>query len=425
MKKYVYAVAFSKNGDFLLAKKNKKGYFFAEKKVILPTGQDLNGGGNYALPGGKLNRSEAPIDGARRKFFEETRFDIAPFPDRPTPYRGASFFGVYFQLTVEDLASACAKIAINLTAGAQAAQAVINGRYGPGEYNALMAAFPDSPGDNELYSIKIWNLDANWDEIQSWEGHPDLGWFFEILLYLKEQLTERSRSKLITKRKTPYQNFEEARSQVQKKVTIEISHEDLQSLQQAQYLLCFAKQVNTEDYCVVWQAYDKYFPNNIFSWMPIYQLFVSNQFIAGEPVVVSSNTESIALGQTSTLDKVGWLSPPFTGGPSDAITLINEYGPIHPGIKQLSTGIGGEQYSTPIFVSPRQVLTGMMQLQPTEKVLLWFEQNTATSVQFDQPRPNAIEIDMSERDSIKLSYNNGEWAIQPTATSPQSQSPSG
>ncbi|MHC8387071.1 hypothetical protein ACYZTM_03235 [Pseudomonas sp. MDT2-39-1] len=195
----------------------------------------------------------------------------------------------------------------------------------------------------------------------------------------------------------------------QKSVTIEIAAGDLTLLKQSKYKLCFAKKVGTEAYNVVWQSYDKYLSNNGFSWTPQYQLFGSNSFQANVAVQVATNIVSIGLGQQSVLSEEGLLGSAVTGGPDTSITLINNYGPIHPGINQLSTGIDGTQVSTPIYVAAAQVVTGDTALTPKESILVWFEQNVQTSTMFSTSRSKAVEIDLTFDNNATRLYEEGEW----------------
>ncbi|EJM62561.1 hypothetical protein [Pseudomonas sp. GM48] len=196
---------------------------------------------------------------------------------------------------------------------------------------------------------------------------------------------------------------------VQKVVTIEIAPGDLSTLKNSGYKLCFAKKVGTEDYNVVWQSYDAYLSNNEFSWTPQYQLFASNVFKENVQVKVSTNIVNIGLGQTSTLDKNGLLSPAITGGPDVSFTFVNNYAPIHPGVNQLSTGIDGNQVSTPIYVAVNQVVTGNTVLTPVETILVWFEQNVQTSTMFSTSRSKAIEIDLTFDNTAGRLYEGGQW----------------
>lgn len=195
----------------------------------------------------------------------------------------------------------------------------------------------------------------------------------------------------------------------QKTVTIEIAPADLTLLKQSKYKLCFAKKVGTEAYNVVWQSYDKYLSNNGFSWTPQYQLFGSNSFQDNVTVKVSTNIVTIGLGQQSELSPEGLLGSAVTGGPDISITLVNDYGPIHPGINQLSTGIDGKQVSTPIYVATHQVVTGDTVLTPVESILVWFEQNVQTSTMFSTSRSKAVEIDLTFDNNASRLYEDGKW----------------
>lgn len=205
-------------------------------------------------------------------------------------------------------------------------------------------------------------------------------------------------------------DFRAALLAAQKTVSIIIDNDDLKTLKAANYKLCFAKKVGNEAYNVVWQSYDKYLSNNDFSWTPAYQLFGSNVFQADITVRVSTNRVDIGLGEQSTLDSAGVLSAASTGGKQTAITMINDYGTIHPGVNQLSTGIDGQQVSTPIYVSTDPIVAGKAELTPVEKVLVWFEQNIETSTMFSSSRSRAVEIDLTAANNATRLYQGGQWS---------------
>jgi hypothetical protein len=200
----------------------------------------------------------------------------------------------------------------------------------------------------------------------------------------------------------------------QKTVNIAITSDDLNFLKDNAYRLCFAKKVN-HTFDVVWQSYQDYLDNNSFLWTPVYQLFGSNQFVGNVTVKVQTNTVNIDLGQQATLDKEGVLGNASTGGKSTGITLVNDYGPIHPGLNQLSTGIGGQQESTPIYVATDQIALGSDLLTPIEEIMVWFEQNIETSTMFSDARSNSVTIDMTESNSETRRYSSGKW-ITPSAS---------
>ncbi len=194
----------------------------------------------------------------------------------------------------------------------------------------------------------------------------------------------------------------------EKVVTIEIAEGDLATLKEAEYKLCFAKKVG-ETYNVVWQSYTEYLQNNQFKWTPVYQLFGTNTFENDVTVTTATNTVDIGLGEQSILDSNGNLGDPTTGGPEISITMINEYGSIHPGVNQLSTGVDGSQVSTAIYVAENPIVEGTDELTPKESVLVWFEQNVETSTMFSTARSNSVEIDMTSVNEATRLYVDQGW----------------
>lgn len=194
-----------------------------------------------------------------------------------------------------------------------------------------------------------------------------------------------------------------------KEVTIKIAPDDLTILKKSQYQLCFAKKVAEGSYNVVWQAYGLYLASNMFSWTPQYQLFGSNVFEGGVQVKVSTNPVDIGLGETSILNAEGNLLAPVTGGDPTQITLQNDFGPIHPGVGQISTGINGGSAITPIYIAQQPVVTGTTALTPVEKILVWFEQQVETSTMFSTSRSMSIEIDLTNTNKATRLYKDGNW----------------
>jgi hypothetical protein len=196
----------------------------------------------------------------------------------------------------------------------------------------------------------------------------------------------------------------------EKSVTIQIAANDLTLLKTSRYRLCFAKKVGDNAYDVVWQSYTNYLSNNTFSWTPQYELFGSNTFQDNVRVDISTNVQRIGLGEVSILNASGLLSPASTGGPSTSITLRNQYGPIHPGINQISkSSMGGAAVSTPIYVAQYPVVLGDTSLTPVEKVLVWFQQDIETGTMFSESRSMSIEIDLTFTNSATRLYTEGQW----------------
>jgi len=191
----VYAVAHDGNGNFLLGRKNLRGYFFhtgtsASRTLgdIIPRGQELNGGGLPALPGGRLEAGCTPEEGAFAEFLEETNLDLNRMHPQLQPgiYQQSAYAGVYFQVSAGTLDSAKQVVAANLAFGVTAAQRVIAGQYVQGDYARLMIDFPDAPMDNELEVCDLGNLTRDWPNIDKWKSNRSLSWYYYILLNLKK-----------------------------------------------------------------------------------------------------------------------------------------------------------------------------------------------------------------------------------------------
>lgn len=194
----------------------------------------------------------------------------------------------------------------------------------------------------------------------------------------------------------------------EKSVTILLGQKELSLLKSSKYKLCFAKKVG-DTFNVVWQSYKDYLGNNTFSWTPAFELFGQNTFQNGIQVRAQTNLVGIGLGQTCTLDPAGNLQKPVSGGPAISLTLDNQYGPIHPGVNQLSTGIDGAQTSSAIYVAENPVVKGPTELTPKEEVLVWFEQNVETGTMFSSSRSNSVSIDMTTTNAQTRQYQNGTW----------------
>ncbi|MGU7770065.1 hypothetical protein ACV229_07765 [Burkholderia sp. MR1-5-21] len=205
------------------------------------------------------------------------------------------------------------------------------------------------------------------------------------------------------------QSFQVTMAAATKTVDIGIGPKDYKTLKQGGYNLCFAKKVGDAAYNVVWRASFEYLEDNEFSWTPIYQIFGANRYQDGVTVKASTKKVAIGIGEIITLDKLGQFGPPSTGGEVTAINMLNDYGEIHPGICQLSTGVGGETISTPIYAAPEVLVSGEASFTPIERVLVWFEQNIETSTIFSKARSRSIEVDLTTTNSTARVYEGGQW----------------
>lgn len=194
-------------------------------------------------------------------------------------------------------------------------------------------------------------------------------------------------------------------------IHVQLADDDLESLKDSKYKLCFAKKIADQDYNVVWQSSDKYTSTTTFSWVPMYELFGTNTFNDSLTVVADTKHVSIGLGQTSTLDPAGLLQDAVSGGPDISVTMVNNYGDIHPGLTQIASLGGGKKVSQPFYVAPLPIKQGSVALTPVDSVLIWFEQNIQTSTMFSTARSNTQELDMTTKNEVSVRYEGGKWSI--------------
>lgn len=204
-----------------------------------------------------------------------------------------------------------------------------------------------------------------------------------------------------------------------KTVVIEIADEDLRVLRRSGYRLCFAKRIQAQPFNVVWQAFEEFFSSNHLSWIHSFELFGSALFLPYATVRISTNVVRIDTGEQSVLDSDGLLEAPSTGGPADAVTMVNRFGTIRAGVSQTVTGLQGESHSLPIYVSAEPVPLEANPLVPVDEVLVWFEQDATTSMMLpDRPgqpqemvsRSKGTVVDMSGSDVQTRLYAGQEWS---------------
>jgi hypothetical protein len=207
-------------------------------------------------------------------------------------------------------------------------------------------------------------------------------------------------------------NFQAALAAVSKTVIIEISNADLEFLKAANYALCFAKKVASGSgggiYNVVWQSSVRYLSTTTFSWTPQYSLFGTNTFAGDVKVVAQTNQLAIGLGEKGILKSSGLLVGPSTGPSPTGVTMVNEYGTIHPALSQIST-LNGATSVTPLYVAEQPIALGQATLTPKESVLVWFEQNIETSTMFSSARSMDTEIDLTFTNSQTRLYQDQKW----------------
>ncbi|WP_298513147.1 hypothetical protein [uncultured Kordia sp.] len=196
----------------------------------------------------------------------------------------------------------------------------------------------------------------------------------------------------------------------QKVVNVEVALDDLENLKKSGYKLCFAKKVG-DSFNVVWESYSDYLFTNSFSWTPQYELFGTNTFQSGVEVRATTNIQPCNLGNQCTLNEFGILEAQVSGGPDTSMTMVNEYGSIHPGVNQLSTGIDGRTTMTPIYVAENSIVTGEVVLTPKEEVRVWFQQNIETSTMISDSTSNYIDLNLTQINELSCKYENQKWTL--------------
>ncbi|AGP40481.1 hypothetical protein SCE1572_41855 [Sorangium cellulosum So0157-2] len=195
-------------------------------------------------------------------------------------------------------------------------------------------------------------------------------------------------------------------------MTINIASGDLGILKAGKYVLCFAKKVGST-YNVVWSSATDFLESNTFSWTPQYALFGTNTFRGGVTVKADTNVVPIGLGSQSTLDNNGHLGDPSSSADPTSITLINNYGSIHPGVSSVCTDINGNTSTNPIYVAENPIVKGSDALTPVESVMVWFDQNIQTSTMFSDSRSNPVEIDLTQANTATRLYSDEIWTTPP------------
>lgn len=207
--------------------------------------------------------------------------------------------------------------------------------------------------------------------------------------------------------------FYSALDAVSKAVTVLVDLDDLATLKANNYAMCFAKKVasgsDSGSYNVVWQSLTAYLYSTAFSWTPQFSLFGTNIFADTVTVTATTNQRTLGLGQQCLLDSNGILQPPATGGPATGVTMQNQFGLIHPALSQIST-LNGIQQTTPLYVAPSGIVQGSVTLTPIDTVMVWFQQNIATSTMFSSARSNSVEIDLTSTNTATRLYKGGQWS---------------
>lgn len=187
----VYSVSTDNNSkNVIICHKPAKGYYFTgdPSGSIKPRGQRLNGARKNCLPGGKLERDETVEAGAAREWAEETARSVDDLDFVGSGEWGkGEYAAAYFQGSPESIDKLALEIAsTNLPDAMSAAAEIRKGAIAT--YEDIFTKYPWAPGCNELDGAEIWNLDAQWGEIEKWKNDGDLSWYYTILEHLKSSM---------------------------------------------------------------------------------------------------------------------------------------------------------------------------------------------------------------------------------------------
>ncbi|AXE96293.1 hypothetical protein CUJ90_29335 [Paraburkholderia terricola] len=194
-----YAVLYDDFGTFLIATKRERSYYYLSEngETVNYRGIDLTGkkgGGLNALPGGRNDENDTEKC-ARREFFEETGVELprSVGPDRTKikSFERDAYSAAYFRAKTGEVASTFSAISsISLPNSRDIVAKIIKEKYTQRSQvmdYVVREKFSVWPQDNELDSVACWNIKNSnqWDKIKSWRGDQVIGWYYEVLKYLR------------------------------------------------------------------------------------------------------------------------------------------------------------------------------------------------------------------------------------------------
>lgn len=213
----------------------------------------------------------------------------------------------------------------------------------------------------------------------------------------------------------------------EKSLVVHIADQDLNTLKNAGYALCFAKRSKDELYNMVWVADAQYGTCSELSWVPHFVFFLAAGFGDRKKVSITAQSDPLTLGQECTLLESGAFGSPRTGTIAGAVALaLQNRNPVYPGIGQYCAFNGQEGTIRPIYVAKNPVVPGMDVIYPQDKILVWFEQDAQSGMMFEHSRSQntglqhfpsacqrswstAFEADLSVQHHITLRYLNMIW----------------
>jgi hypothetical protein len=126
----------------------------------------------------------------------------------------------------------------------------------------------------------------------------------------------------------------------------------------------------------------------------------------------STDSVPIAFGQMCTIDATGVMGQ-AAGAPSlidNALHIQNDFRPICPGVKCSLNGV-----FSPIFVNPKPLVKGRINLKPVVTVMVWFslDDEQVTSAMMLEAGSNSYKVTYDPKipgdRNREAMYHNGNW----------------
>ncbi|KAF4953759.1 hypothetical protein FGADI_5752 [Fusarium gaditjirri] len=133
-----------------------------------------------------------------------------------------------------------------------------------------------------------------------------------------------------------------------------------------------------------------------------------DNFMEGARVQASTDTDSIRLGQTYTLNQ-DYRGSVNNGGPQDSIRFNNQADRVSPIIYRTING-----FRVPIYVGTSQIpRSATQEIKPNNKVKVWLQSNCESGTMINGIYGESLEVDMSGRTSVKVFFDEDyKWSVQ-------------